>query len=145
MRLSEAPGIEILRASSIYETEPVGELTEQRDFYNAALEVETTLDPHSLLAICKQIERELGREPAGPRHGPRPIDLDLLLFEDTTLADEQLILPHPDLANRRFVLEPLVELQPDLALPDGTKLGSALAALGDDQRVTQAGDFLLWR
>lgn len=134
-----------MRASSIYETEPVGEIIAQRDFYNAVLEVETTLDPHALLAACKEIERELGREPGGPRHGPRAIDIDLLLLEGATVADEQLVLPHPDLTRRRFVLEPLIELQPDLALPDGTELASALNALESGQQVERVGSFALWR
>jgi 2-amino-4-hydroxy-6-hydroxymethyldihydropteridine diphosphokinase len=144
-RLRETAGVEVLRASSIYETEPVGEVTEQRDFYNAVLEVETTLTPQALLAACKEIERGLGRQPGGPRHAPRPIDLDLLLVEGATLAEEQLVLPHPGLAQRRFVLEPLVELQPDLALPDGTELATLLGGVGHGQRVERVGNIALWR
>jgi 2-amino-4-hydroxy-6-hydroxymethyldihydropteridine diphosphokinase len=137
-RLASTEGIELGRRSSVYETEAVGEVTDQRDFYNAVVEVETALDPHRLLDECKRIEAELGRRP-GPRHGPRPIDLDLLLVGDTTLADERLVLPHPELARRRFVLVPLLELDPALALPDGTRLADALAALGARERATRVG------
>jgi 2-amino-4-hydroxy-6-hydroxymethyldihydropteridine diphosphokinase len=135
-KLDDADGVRVLRTSSVYETEPVGEITDQPDFYNAVTEVDTSLDPHALLAACKRIETELGRQPGGPRHGPRPIDVDLLMVDGVTTADERLVLPHPEVTTRRFVLAPLLELEPDLALPDGTRLAAALAALGTDQRVT---------
>jgi 2-amino-4-hydroxy-6-hydroxymethyldihydropteridine diphosphokinase len=115
----------------VYETEAMDDAAGQRDFYNAVAEVETELAPRDLLAACKEIERELGREP-GPRHAPRPIDIDLLLFGDLRLEEEDLVIPHPDLTRRRFVLVPLLELAPELPYAD------ALAALGDDQRVTLA-------
>ena len=76
---------------------------------------------------------------AGPRHGPRPLDVDLLLLGDIELESERLTLPHPEVTSRRFVLVPLLELDPDLALPDGTKLADALAALGEEERVERAG------
>jgi 2-amino-4-hydroxy-6-hydroxymethyldihydropteridine diphosphokinase len=136
-QLRSVSGVRVLRTSSVYETEPVGERVEQRDFHNAAVEVETTLDPRALLAECKRIELELGREPGGPRHGARPIDVDLLLVGDLMTADEQLVLPHPELTRRRFVLTPLLELDPDLALPNGQPLAGALAALGPGQRVNR--------
>jgi 2-amino-4-hydroxy-6-hydroxymethyldihydropteridine diphosphokinase len=136
-RLVSTPGVELGRQSSVYETEPVGEMTDQRDFYNAVVEVRTELEPHRLLDECKRIEGELGRRP-GPRHGPRPIDVDLLLVGDATLADERLVLPHPEVTRRRFVLVPLLELDPELALPDGTRLADALAALGRE-RATRVG------
>jgi 2-amino-4-hydroxy-6-hydroxymethyldihydropteridine diphosphokinase len=135
-KLDDADGVRVLRTSSVYETEPVGEITDQPDFYNAVTEVGTSLDPHALLAACKRIETELGRQPGGPKHGPRPIDVDLLIVDGVTTADEQLVLPHPEVATRRFVLAPLLELEPDLALPDGTRLAAALAAFGTDQRAT---------
>ena len=81
---------------------------------------EIAITIHDLLGL-RGIEFELGRRP-GPRHGPRPIDVDLLLVGDATLADERLVLPHRDLTRRRFVLVPLLELEPELALPDGTRL-----------------------
>jgi 2-amino-4-hydroxy-6-hydroxymethyldihydropteridine diphosphokinase len=137
-RLRSLPSLEIVRISSIYETDPVGEVPDQRDFYNAAIEARSEIDPHLLLDECKRIEVELGRRP-GPRHGPRPIDIDLLMVGETTLADERLVLPHPELARRRFVLVPLLELDSELSLPDGTRLADALATLAPGQRVTRIG------
>lgn len=125
--------------SSVYETEPVGEVTDQRDFYNAVVKVESELEPRALLAECKAVERELGRPERGVRGGPRPIDVDVLLVGDLTFADERLILPHPQLTQRRFVLEPLLEVDPELALPDGSSLAGSLAALPSGQRVKRVG------
>jgi 2-amino-4-hydroxy-6-hydroxymethyldihydropteridine diphosphokinase len=122
--------------SSVYETEPVGELHEQRDFLNAALCVETALEPLDLLDACKAIEREMGRTPSR-RHGPRPIDVDVLLVGDRALRSNRLTLPHPELRNRRFVLVPVLELDPVLSLPDGTLLHDCLAALPPGQRVSR--------
>ena len=78
-------GIEVVGSSSAYETEPQGEVTDQPDFLNACLAIETDLGPGELLKLCKEVERELGREPGGVRHGPRPIDVDLLLLGDIEL------------------------------------------------------------
>jgi len=127
--------------SSLYETEPVGEILDQPDFLNAAARVRTALEPEDLLDVCKAIEVEHGRAFAGPRHGPRPVDLDLLLLGDLTLSTDRLTLPHPEVTSRRFVLMPLLELDPDLALPDGTMLRDALGALGEAQRVAPSGPF----
>jgi 2-amino-4-hydroxy-6-hydroxymethyldihydropteridine diphosphokinase len=135
-----ADGVQVLDRSSVYETEPVGEFTEQPDFYNAALKVETELAPHALLDVCKRVEKELGREPGGRRHGPRSIDVDLLLAGDLELRNERLILPHPEIANRRFVLVPLLELDTGLTLPGGRALADALDDLGDTQSVTRVGE-----
>jgi 2-amino-4-hydroxy-6-hydroxymethyldihydropteridine diphosphokinase len=134
-------GVEVLASSSVYETEPVGEITEQREFLNACLRIETDLEPERLLDRCKMVERELGRRPGGPRHGPRPIDVDLLLLNGVELRSDRLALPHPEVTQRRFVLVPLLELDPGLTLPGGDRLADALAALGEDgQRVVRAGD-----
>lgn len=102
---------------------------------NAATRVWTGLGPEQLLDACKAIEAGQGREPGGPRHGPRPIDLDLLLLNRIELRGERLTLPHPEVCSRRFVLLPLIELDPALALPDGTTLRSALDALGGGQEA----------
>jgi 7,8-dihydro-6-hydroxymethylpterin-pyrophosphokinase len=102
--------------------------------------VRTSLSPEALLDVCKGIEAEHGRAFAGPRHGPRPLDVDLLLLGDLTLETDRLTLPHREVTTRRFVLAPLLELDPQLALPDGTSLAEALEALPADaqraQRVT---------
>jgi len=90
------------------------------------------------LRACKSLERALGREPGGPPSGPRTIDIDLLLLGDLAGRFGRLELPHPDLSERRFVLEPLVELDPQVTLPDGTQLAGALARVGD-QRVEPLG------
>jgi 2-amino-4-hydroxy-6-hydroxymethyldihydropteridine diphosphokinase len=132
-------GVQVEAASSLYETEPVGEILDQPDFLNAAVRIRTTLEPHELLRLCKAIEVELGRVFGGPRHGPRPIDIDLLLLGDITLEDEALTLPHPEVSSRRFVLEPLLELDAELALPDGTRMDEALGAI-EGQRVRRAGE-----
>ena len=129
-------GTRVVAASSVYETEPVGEVPDQQDFLNAALCVETALAPLGLLAACKEIEREMGRL-GGPRHGPRPIDVDLLLVAEVELRTDRLTLPHPEICSRRFVLVPLLELEPDLELPDGRSLRDCLTALPPGQRVVR--------
>ena len=132
-------GVEVEAVSSLYETEPVGEITDQPDFLNAAVRIRTGLEPQELLDVCKGIEAEQGRMFAGPRHGPRSLDVDLLLLGDLELETERLTLPHPEVRSRRFVLVPLLELDPGLTLPDGTRLDEALAALGPGQRAEPAG------
>jgi 2-amino-4-hydroxy-6-hydroxymethyldihydropteridine diphosphokinase len=127
--------IEVLASSSVYETEPVGEVLDQREFYNACVQIETELEPHALLDACKAVERALGREPGGVRHGPRAIDVDGLLVEGVELESDRLRLPHREVLTRRFVLVPLLELDPDLEVPDGTRLAEALAGVvGQDVR-----------
>jgi 2-amino-4-hydroxy-6-hydroxymethyldihydropteridine diphosphokinase len=130
----ERRGVAVVASSSVYETAPQGEVLDQPDFLNACLAVETELGPERLLDACKDVERELGRVPGTVRHGPRPIDVDVLLLGDLVHRSERLTLPHPEVAARRFVLEPLLELEPELSLPDGTALAPLLAELGD-QRV----------
>jgi 2-amino-4-hydroxy-6-hydroxymethyldihydropteridine diphosphokinase len=132
-------GVAVEAVSSAYETEPVGEVLDQPDFLNAAIRIRTALDAEQLLGVCKAIEVEQGRMFGGPRHGPRPIDVDLLLLGDLEHSSERLTIPHRDLAERRFVLVPLLELDRDLALPDGTSLAAALDALGPGQRVERVG------
>ena len=135
----ERHGVEVEAISSLYETEPVGEILEQPDFLNAAARVRTSLGPEELLDVCKAIEAEHGRVFGGPRHGPRPIDIDLLLLGEIEMSSERLTLPHPEVTSRRFVLLPLLELDPDLRLPDGTELRAALDALGPGQRADRVG------
>jgi 2-amino-4-hydroxy-6-hydroxymethyldihydropteridine diphosphokinase len=132
-------GAEVEAVSSAYETEPVGELLDQSDFLNAAVRVSTELEPEALLDLCKRVEAERGRAPDAPRHSSRPLDVDLLLLGNLELSTDRLTLPHPEVTSRRFVLAPLIELDPDLALPDGTRLADALAAVAPGQRVSRAG------
>ena len=132
-------GVTVEAVSSVYETEPVGEILDQPDFLNAVIRIETELEPEALLDVCKAIEVEQGRMLAGPRHGPRPLDVDLLLLGDIELESERLTLPHPEATSRRFVLVPLLELDPELALPDGTRLSEALERLGSGERVEPSG------
>ena len=132
-------GVDVLAASSVYETEPVGEVLDQRPFFNACLRVRTALDPEALLDVCKAVERELGRAPGGVRHGPRPIDVDVLLLGDETYRSERLTLPHEQVTSRRFVLVPLLELAPDLVVPGDGAAADALAGLGPGQDVRRAG------
>lgn len=133
-------GVEVEAVSSLYETEPVGEIVDQPDFMNAVARIRTELEPEDLLDLCKAIEIEHGRMLGGARHGPRPLDVDLLMLGDLELETERLTLPHPQLTGRRFVLEPLLELDPELGLPDGTRLTESLAALGaGGQRVERVG------
>ena len=136
-------GVNVLASSSVYETEPVGLVLDQREFYNACLRVDTDHGPDELLAACKMVERELGREPGGVRHGPRPIDVDVLMLDELEYTSERLTLPHPEVTSRRFVLVPLLELDPGLALPDGRRLKDALADLGEGQEVRRVGEPLL--
>jgi 2-amino-4-hydroxy-6-hydroxymethyldihydropteridine diphosphokinase len=125
-------------SSSVYETAPQGEVLDQPDFLNAAVRVRTALGPEELLEAAKSVERDIGRPPGGVRHGPRPIDVDVLLLGDLEYSSGRLSLPHREVTSRRFVLEPLLELDPDLALPDGTALAPRLDAVGD-QPVRRAG------
>ncbi len=136
-------GVRVVRCSSTYDTDPVGEVLDQAAFLNACVEVETDLGPEALLDACKAVERDHGRAPEGTpghvRHGPRPIDVDVLLLGDAPFASERLRLPHAQVAERRFVLVPLLELDLGLRLPDGTALADALARLPLDEGVRRAG------
>jgi 2-amino-4-hydroxy-6-hydroxymethyldihydropteridine diphosphokinase len=134
----ERRGVAVVAASSVYETAPQGELLDQPDFLNACLAIETDLNPERLLDACKDVERALGRAQGGPRHGPRPIDVDLLLLGDRVQRSERLTLPHPEVLARRFVLEPLLELDPELTPPDGVRLADGLTAVAD-QPVRRLG------
>ena len=142
VELLRAHGVEVEAVSSAYVTEPVGEVLDQPDFLNAAIRIRTGLEPEALLDVCKAVEAERGRSFAAPRHSPRPLDVDLLLLGDLELKTERLTLPHREVASRRFVLAPLLELDPELTLPDGTRLAAALAALPDGQRVERTGALL---
>jgi 2-amino-4-hydroxy-6-hydroxymethyldihydropteridine diphosphokinase len=119
------------RLSTIIETEPWGH-EDQPLFLNAVAEVETALEPQPLLTYLLDVERRLGRERVGPRWGARTIDLDLLLYGDRMFAEPGLVVPHPRLLERLFVLVPLAELAPDLEIPGNGTVRSALAGLQSD-------------
>jgi len=138
IELLEAEGIEVDAVSSAYVTEPVGEILDQPDFLNAAVRIRTDLEPEDLLDACKRVEAERGRQFDLPRHSPRPLDVDLLLLGDLELSTDRLTLPHREVTTRRFVLVPLLELDPELRLPDGTQLVDALRSLSG-QRVEKGG------
>lgn len=120
-------GVEVEGVSAVYETAP-REVLDQPPFLNAAARVRTPLDPPALLDLVKRMEAELGRAP-GARYGPRPIDCDLLLWEGGAHRDERLAVPHERLAERRFALLPLLDLDPGLRLPDGRPIAGLLAAI----------------
>ncbi len=102
----------MLASSATYDTEPVGEVLDQPEFLNACIRVATDLEPEALLDACKAVEAGLGRAAGGVRHGPRPIDVDVLILGDETYRSERLTLPHEQVTSRRFVLVPLLELAP---------------------------------
>jgi 2-amino-4-hydroxy-6-hydroxymethyldihydropteridine diphosphokinase len=137
-RLRDAVTIE--RMSSVYETEPAYVLDQPR-FLNMALRGHSALDPHTLLAFLKRIERSMGRA-IGPRFGPRVIDIDLLIYNDLTLATDDLSIPHPRMAERPFVLTPLAEIAPDLVPPGWSRSIGALAAMvrGNGDVLVRLGD-----
>ena len=125
----EADGrIEVLAVSSLRETDPVGYLDQPR-FLNGAAALRTELPARALLERLQDVERELGRDRSGPRFGPRTIDLDLLLYGSETVDEPGLEIPHPRLAERRFVLEPLAELNGSLEVPGRGSVQALLAAL----------------
>ena len=121
--------VDVVVVSAFRETEPVG-YRDQPPFLNGVVAVETALPPPAFLDRLLAVERALGRERSGPRFGPRTIDLDLLLYGAETVEEPGLTVPHPRLAERRFVLEPLVELDPQLVLPDGRAVRELLAEAG---------------
>jgi 2-amino-4-hydroxy-6-hydroxymethyldihydropteridine diphosphokinase len=138
IRLLGESGVTVEAVSSAYETEPVGEILDQPDFLNAVARVRTKLEPLDLLDVCKAVEVEGGRLFGGPRHGPRALDVDVLLLGDVELEHERLTIPHAEVTGRRFVLVPLLELDPDLTLPGGARVSDALERL-EGERVDRVG------
>jgi 2-amino-4-hydroxy-6-hydroxymethyldihydropteridine diphosphokinase len=134
-----AAGVTPLASSSTYDTDPVGEVLDQPSFLNACLRVRTSLEPLELLDACKALERDLGRGAASVRHGPRAIDIDVLLLGEEPFRHERMTLPHEQLLARRFVLVPALELDLELRVPGGGRLADALAALGLGEGVRWAG------
>jgi 2-amino-4-hydroxy-6-hydroxymethyldihydropteridine diphosphokinase len=127
--LDLVPGVQIVAVSALRETDPVGYLDQPR-FLNGAAALETTLAPRELLDVLLAVERRFGRTREGvPAQGPRTLDLDLLLYGSVEIAEPGLTIPHPRLHERRFVLEPLSELDPSLEVPGKGKIQSLLAEL----------------
>ncbi len=133
--LDETDGIAVKTVSACYETEPVGPVTDQNDFYNVVAEIETTLGPHELLARTNAVEQALGRV-RGERWGPRPIDIDILLWDDRLIDEDGLNVPHPEMTRRAFVLIPLAEIAPDAVHPTaGHTIAELASQLDDGYRV----------
>jgi 2-amino-4-hydroxy-6-hydroxymethyldihydropteridine diphosphokinase len=127
--------------SSLYETQPQG-VSDQPLFFNAACRVTTALEPQALLRFLKNLEWEIGRRPGGQTWGPRPIDLDILLYDDRVVDAPELKVPHPRLAERAFVLVPLAELAPELRHPLlGKTMKELQASVGEEgvRRIAPAG------
>jgi 2-amino-4-hydroxy-6-hydroxymethyldihydropteridine diphosphokinase len=116
--LEQIQGIAVETTSSLYETAPIG--PPQRSYVNAAIRIRTELDARSLLEECRAVEVRLGREPSELRWGPRVIDIDLLLYGDEKIVEPDLEVPHPQMTKRRFVLVPLLEIDPGISDPWGT-------------------------
>ena len=114
--LGAVDAVRVVQTANIIETEPVGGPPQDR-YLNTVAELETTLAPRALLSTLKAIEQQLGRQPASERWGPRPIDLDILLYEDEVIDTPELTIPHPRMHERQFVLEPLVQIAPDVVHP----------------------------
>jgi 2-amino-4-hydroxy-6-hydroxymethyldihydropteridine diphosphokinase len=127
----ERDGVRIIGKSHVYETEAMDGAVGQQDFLNACIAIDTELDARELLAAAKRIEVELGRDPDAPPHSARPLDIDVLLIADERVEAPDYHVPHAGIERRRFVLEPLIELDP----PDRDALERALAQV-QDQRVT---------
>lgn len=137
--LRDIASVEIV--SSLYETDPVGG-PEQPPFHNAACRIRTALEPRDLLLALQRLERESGRVPGGPRWGPRPLDLDILLYADWRVEEEGLVIPHPRMAERAFVLVPLAEIAPQVRHPLlGKTAEELLSGVGCEgvRRVAPAG------
>jgi 2-amino-4-hydroxy-6-hydroxymethyldihydropteridine diphosphokinase len=135
-----ARGVAVEASSSVYETAPVGAVLDQPAFLNACVRIATSLEPEALLDAAKAVERELGRRLRdAPRHGPREIDVDLLLLGSREHASARLRVPHAELERRRFVLVGLLELDFELRTPGGTRLADVLAALPVDGGVRRHG------
>jgi 2-amino-4-hydroxy-6-hydroxymethyldihydropteridine diphosphokinase len=128
-QLTPSPGIEVVAKSRLYASKPIGGPHGQGDYVNAAAVLQTSLAPHALLKALQQVEAQLGRE-RNARWAPRTIDLDLLLFDEEIIEDDELTLPHPRMSFRRFVLEPAAEIAPEMVYPvTASRIDELLARL----------------
>ena len=135
--LDATPGVRVTAVSSLYETPPWGPVP-QGPYLNACVALDTTLSPRELLRLCLAIERDHGRERA-VRWGPRTLDIDLLLYGDETIDEEGLMVPHPRMTERAFVLVPMAEIAPELAI-GGRSIAESLKAL-DTSEIDRIGTF----
>lgn len=126
--LGATHGIEVVAVSTLRDTEPVG-LLDQPRFLNGAVAVETTLSPRELLEALLGVEKALGRVRDGQRWGPRVVDLDLLVYDDLVVHEPGLRVPHPRVHERRFALEPIAELDPELEIPGRGEVTALVTAL----------------
>jgi len=134
----ERAGVSVTARSSVYETEPVG-VEDQPWFLNQVVRGTTRLAPTVLLEACKRIEGDVGREPSDLRFGPRPLDIDILLYGMRVIAGERLTVPHPRMRDRRFVLVPLIEIAPRLVDPrDGEAYADILERLDEGKKVSRS-------
>lgn len=134
--LDESTGIDVRATSSLYETSPIGG-PPQRSFVNAAVRIDTELSPRGLLEACKRIESRMGREESDIRWGPRVVDLDILLYGEEKVNEPDLEIPHAHMTGRRFVLIPLLEIDPDVADPWGTPYADSLEEAEGDVELLE--------
>ena len=132
-RLSQLPQTQLMAVSPTYWTEPWGSATPQPEYLNAVVALTTDLSPNELLVAMQTIEHDLGRQRGSERYGPRALDLDLLVFGEMVMDDSQLTLPHPRLAERAFVLVPLCDIAPKLAVPTLDRVDYLLEALDAEE------------
>lgn len=127
--------------SSLWKTSPLGPVVDQPDFVNAVVKLVTSLTPRALLTLCKAIEDSMARDRSKEQPmGPRPIDLDILTYGELVVQEDDLVLPHPKIAERAFVLEPLREIEPDFVHPaTGKTVEEMLAAIEPGQKVERIG------
>jgi len=130
--INNNPRITVTNVSSVYLTEPVG-YEDQPWFHNCVAELETDLEPFELLAALQEIEDELGRVRT-VRWGPRTIDLDILLYDGMKLNEQHLVIPHPRMRERAFVMVPLAEIAPETLLPDGEIIGVVSGNIEDKKK-----------
>ncbi|MQA99360.1 MAG: 2-amino-4-hydroxy-6-hydroxymethyldihydropteridine diphosphokinase [Actinobacteria bacterium] len=135
--LDESTGVDVKATSSLYETSPIGG-PPQRSFVNAVAKVDTALSPRGLLEACKRIETRMGREESDIRWGPRVVDLDILLYGDEKVNEPDIEIPHAEMTKRRFVLVPLLEVDPDVTDPWGTPYADSLEEAEGDVELLEA-------
>jgi 2-amino-4-hydroxy-6-hydroxymethyldihydropteridine diphosphokinase len=127
-------GVTIIEASHIYETIPIEVGNEQNNYLNMVIRISFAGEPFDLLAVCRNVEEALGRRRPYV-HSPRTVDIDILLLDGVVIHDERLVLPHPGMESRAFVLFPLEELSPGMVLPSGSAIADVKEALGNDEIV----------